>query len=286
MKVLVWDNEVEVGETFNAEAILGPMSANATLGSMNPFSRGSPTRPRRLRSASTPRASEANFPPPTLARSSSDLTGATRPVPFSSKVTRVNPGATGVSVLEHLERLDRVEEGLQRLGPANANDILFEDEEGEERALSEDQPLIKAPQPKSSTSSAKGASQPPQIQPTTSTNNGDAATASTSAPLARNSDSNAGSNTNTKSRISGLGKPSSRMSEDGPRSAHVRWASAGEGRSGRSMDVGRMPLPDEEGDKRLVIAEVSVSSRLPLTKTNEPMQRLETVDAKAFFSCW
>jgi hypothetical protein len=48
------------------------------------------------------------------------------------------------------------------------------------------------------------------------------------------------------------------MSEDGPRSAHIRWASTGEGRSGRSMDVPRGPLSDDDGEKRLVIAEVSL----------------------------
>jgi phosphatidylinositol 4-kinase type 2 len=43
-------------------------------------------------------------------------TEAPRPVPFSAKFQRVHPGTTGVTVLEHLERLDAVEASLQRLG--------------------------------------------------------------------------------------------------------------------------------------------------------------------------
>ena len=43
-------------------------------------------------------------------------TDAPRPVSFSTKFQRVHPGTTGVTVLEHLERLDAVEASLQRLG--------------------------------------------------------------------------------------------------------------------------------------------------------------------------
>src|SRR5260370_39710520 len=57
--------------------------------------------------------------------------GVARPVPFASKVRRVNPGATGVSVLEHMEKLDKVEAGMKRLGVEE--EVLFEqDEENEE----------------------------------------------------------------------------------------------------------------------------------------------------------
>lgn len=67
--------------------------------------------PRRTRSQS----SGSEFPPP-IRRTSTDASGAPRPVPFAAKFQRVHPGTTGVTVLEHLERLDAVEASLQRLG--------------------------------------------------------------------------------------------------------------------------------------------------------------------------
>ena len=51
-----------------------------------------------------------------MRRTSTDASGAPRPVPFAAKFQRVHPGTTGVTVLEHLERLDAVEASLQRLG--------------------------------------------------------------------------------------------------------------------------------------------------------------------------
>ena len=56
----------------------------------------------------------SDFPPP-MRRTSTDATGAPRPVPFAAKFQRIHPGTTGVTVLEHLERLDAVEASLQRL---------------------------------------------------------------------------------------------------------------------------------------------------------------------------
>lgn len=66
--------------------------------------------PRRARSQSS-----GEFPPP-MRRTSTDASGVPRPVPFAAKFQRVHPGTTGVTVLEHLERLDAVEASLQRLG--------------------------------------------------------------------------------------------------------------------------------------------------------------------------
>lgn len=247
-----------MGESFSPDSINGPLSAGAVPSTYNPFSRSSPTRPRRLRSVSTPRAG-SHFPPapPTaiLPRSSSDFTGSARPVPFSSKVaSRVNPAATGVSVLEHMERLDRVEEGLKRLGRG-------EDEEDEEVLFEEDEeaestPLMKEPV----TAPAVMAAVPPS-QPSAST--------SAAGSTLVNGDAE-GATAGAKPRLSGLGaaaanRPSVRMSEDsGRKSMHVRWASHGahEGRSGRSMDVSRTPLPmgmdGTSSGTKTVIAEVSV----------------------------
>ncbi len=48
-------------------------------------------------------------------------------MPFASKFQRIHPGTTGVTVLEHLERLDAVEASLQRL---NVDDSDEEDDVG------------------------------------------------------------------------------------------------------------------------------------------------------------
>jgi hypothetical protein len=66
-----------------------------------------PKRPRRQ--------STGEFPPP-IRRTATDAPGVPRPVPFARKFQRVHPGTTGVTVLEHLERLDAVEQSLSRLG--------------------------------------------------------------------------------------------------------------------------------------------------------------------------
>lgn len=77
--------------------------------------------PRRTRSLSH----SSEFPPPMSRRSSE----ANRPVPFSSKFQKVHPGTTGVTMLEHLERLDAVEASLQRLG---VDEPLIEEDEEED----------------------------------------------------------------------------------------------------------------------------------------------------------
>ena len=261
VKVLIWDDEIKVGESFSADAILGPLSAGAGPSTFGPFSRTSPTRPRRLRSVSTPRAG-SHFPPAPstaiLSRSSSDFTGSTRPVPFSSKfASRVNPAATGVSVLEHMERLDKAEEGLKKLGRRSdeeeEEEVLFEEEEETEGT-----PLMKEPM------TAPAILAPVAAQPSAS-----ASTAGST--LVNDEGDGASTSTSTaagKPKLSGLGaapanKPSARMSEDGGKPMHVRWASHGghEGRSGRSMDVSRTPLPmgieGSDPGMKTVIAEAS-----------------------------
>jgi len=50
-----------------------------------------------------------------------------RPVPFSAKFQRVHPGTTGVTVLEHLERLDAVEASLERLAADDGTEEIEED---------------------------------------------------------------------------------------------------------------------------------------------------------------
>lgn len=118
-KVLVWDDEVEVADDTMQEIFVGPLSA-----SPKPSVRTLPIQPtshRRSRSSSA--LEPRGFPPP-LHRTSSD----TRPVPFVSTLPRVHPGTTGVTVLEHMERVDAVEAGLRRL-QVDDNVIHEEDEE-------------------------------------------------------------------------------------------------------------------------------------------------------------
>lgn len=62
-----------------------------------------------------------------MRRVSSENTGVSRPVPFAKKFTRVHPATTGVTVLEHMERLDEVEAGLKRIGVED--EALVDDDE-------------------------------------------------------------------------------------------------------------------------------------------------------------
>ncbi|KAG7098530.1 hypothetical protein E1B28_000469 [Marasmius oreades] len=103
-KMLVWDDEIEVpdGPEPDSAGIPSPGSPKLSISSV-PI-----PRPRRRSSASD------NFPPP-MRRTSTDATGVPRPVPFAAKFQKIHPGTTGVTMLEHLERLDAVEASLQRL---------------------------------------------------------------------------------------------------------------------------------------------------------------------------
>ncbi|KAF5385849.1 hypothetical protein D9615_002528 [Tricholomella constricta] len=103
-KALVWDDELEISED-----LLESQNGNATSSPRASIS--SVPLPQRTRSHS----SSGEFPPP-MRRTSTDATGVPRPVSFATKFQRVHPGTTGVTVLEHLERLDAVEASLQRLG--------------------------------------------------------------------------------------------------------------------------------------------------------------------------
>jgi phosphatidylinositol 4-kinase type 2 len=92
--------------------------------------------------------SAGDFPPP-MRRTSTDASGAPRPVPFAAKFQRVHPGTTGVTVLEHLERLDAVEASLQRL---ETDDTLDDDEEVDVGVSTAKKPVFSAAQAQASTS--------------------------------------------------------------------------------------------------------------------------------------
>ncbi|THH27844.1 hypothetical protein EUX98_g6338 [Antrodiella citrinella] len=118
-KVLVWDDEVEVADERLPEIVATspvhppPASPHASINTMPmPL-----TTERRTRSHSA-----SDFPPP-MRRVSTEYS---RPVSFSKKFSRVHPATTGVTVLEHMERLDAVEAGLKRLG---VEETVFADDE-------------------------------------------------------------------------------------------------------------------------------------------------------------
>ncbi|KAG6378054.1 hypothetical protein JVT61DRAFT_13736 [Boletus reticuloceps] len=113
-KALVWDDEIEIMEEMTRSAGVAPQNT-----SPRPSISTMPL-PRRTRSLSH----SSEFPPALRRRSSE----AHRPVPFSSKFHKVHPGTTGVTMLEHLERLDAVEASLQRLG---VDEPLIEEENEE-----------------------------------------------------------------------------------------------------------------------------------------------------------
>ena len=121
-KALVWDDELELDEDAIAKVLhdfppsASPQPSISTL----PLPGQPPTQRSRRRSNSS------DFPPP-IRRVSSDYTGSLRPVPFSAKFQKVHPGTTGVTVLEHMERLDAVEASLERLGIENVVEEIEED---------------------------------------------------------------------------------------------------------------------------------------------------------------
>ena len=120
-KVMVWDDEIEIPE--------GDLDHPADEAEMQ----GLPSPHMSVYSVPLPRRSlsisSADFPPP-MTRTSTDASGAPRPVSFASKIQRVHPGTTGVTMLEHLERLDAVEASLQRLG-IDEDTVLEEDDVGD-----------------------------------------------------------------------------------------------------------------------------------------------------------
>jgi phosphatidylinositol 4-kinase type 2 len=114
--------DIEPEETEDTEGfdVNGPLSASHASIHTVPL-----PPPRHHRSASI----GGNFPPP-IQRVRSDAFGIVRPVPYSSKFPgKVHPGTTGVTVLEHMERLDAVEASLQRLGLEETIAALENDEE-------------------------------------------------------------------------------------------------------------------------------------------------------------
>ncbi|GLB37089.1 putative phosphatidylinositol 3- and 4-kinase [Lyophyllum shimeji] len=221
---LVWDDELEISDdALESQHSTGPAPASPTSATSVPV-------PRRTRSYS----SGGEFPPP-IRRTSTDVTGAPRPVSFSTKFQRVHPGTTGVTVLEHLERLDAVEASLQRLGV----------EEPQEEA-----DVGVAVRPSRSPMQAPGS-------PTASSSNANLPTSPFSPP---------GSPLPTVHEVSD--SASSIAEEDvaamSKSMSHVEVSPSHAGRQGSALDMDWMHTP-EPSRKRMVVAErMEIVNKKPL----------------------
>lgn len=119
-KALVWNDELELDEDTISQIQLSSQST-----SPQPSISTLPL-PGTLNRRSRSQSNSSDFPPP-VRRVSSEQPGSMRPVPFSAKFQRVHPGTTGVTVLEHLERLDAVEASLERLAVEDGTEEIEED---------------------------------------------------------------------------------------------------------------------------------------------------------------
>ncbi|TRM69794.1 phosphatidylinositol 3 and 4-kinase-domain-containing protein [Schizophyllum amplum] len=149
-KVMVWDDEIDVPEA----------ELDNPAGDAIDEAQGLPSPHMSVYSVPLPRRtlsiSSADFPPPMM-RTSTDASGAPRPVSFAAKIQRVHPGTTGVTMLEHLERLDAVEASLQRLGVDE--DVIVEEDDVGDRPPTQPQVLaasqaLAVPAPRATVSSS------------------------------------------------------------------------------------------------------------------------------------
>ncbi|KAF9501752.1 hypothetical protein BDN71DRAFT_1438408 [Pleurotus eryngii] len=217
-KVLVWDEEMEVPEEALQETVDEPPSSPKLSINSVPL-------PRRKRS----RSSSSEFPPP-IRRTSTDATGAPRPVPFAAKFQRIHPGTTGVTVLEHLERLDAVEASLQRLG--------VDDDEFEEVDVGESSRPVPIPSSAPATSTSYLATSPfsPPGSPPTLGHE----------PLPTVHEVESMASSMTEEDLVTMTKSTTFVETSTPR--HMRWSS----QAARSID---WMQPSDQSPKRTVIVE-------------------------------
>ncbi|EMD37556.1 hypothetical protein CERSUDRAFT_94557 [Gelatoporia subvermispora B] len=252
-KVLVWDDEVELTEELHASSPNGAEPASprpavaSPRASINTMPLPSPQH-RRARSHSS-----SDFPPP-MRRVSTEFSGVARPVSFSAKYPRIHPATTGVTILEHMERLDAVEASLQRLG---VEDEVDEDEEVD---------VGEAVRPRVDVAgSADGAANaPPEADPSMSRQPSGEAAGGLLAPVPED-DSMAASM--TEDEMISMSKSMSQL-ETSPPPLHTRWGSG-------SHHALREERPSLDW--------MQIES--PRQKT-AIVERLETVDAKPLCSCW
>ncbi|KAI8972217.1 phosphatidylinositol 3 and 4-kinase-domain-containing protein [Trametes punicea] len=266
-KVLVWDDEIPVSEDMLPE-LANESSHSADAPAVTPHasiaSMPLPTRPRRHRSQSI-----SGFPPP-MRRVSTDVSGLSRPVSFSKKFQRVHPATTGVTVLEHMERLDAVEAGLKRLG---VEDTAEDEEEMDVGESSSHAQLPKEPSSAPPTQALFGS---PPVSRESSGENGAGAMLSPSArserlPAVPEAD-DAFSMSFTEEDLIAMSKSTGQI--EAPHSAlHARFQSY----HGSHSQEERPNLDWMQTD--------SETLEIPKSRT-VIVERLETVDAKPLCSCW
>jgi phosphatidylinositol 4-kinase type 2 len=271
-KALVWDDELELDEDTITKIIhdfppsASPQPSISTL----PLPGQPPTKRSRRRSSSS------DFPPP-IRRISSDYTGSLRPVPFSAKFQRVHPGTTGVTVLEHLERLDAVEASLERLGIENVPEEEIEEDVGESSS-SAPRPiagsLAMAESALIASSSAPSRGGAPELTPVPE--------ADSPAPSVLTEE-------HEEEDVVALSKSLSHLDT---RPLSVSAQHSGLGASSHSAQATQRMLDwmqDEPAKKRTVISEVGQTRVLSSTfilLTLHSRQRLEMVTKKPLLRCW
>jgi phosphatidylinositol 4-kinase type 2 len=241
-RILVWDDEVEVAAEDSLQDICEPPRSPT-------FSVPTSRTKRSFSSA-------GDFPPPPTMRRTE---GGPRPVPFVAKFQRVHPGTTGVTVLEHLERLDAVEASLKRLG---ADDSVIEEEE-EEEDVAESQRKRTTPLPPTATvaTTANDGARAP-TSPRISTSQFPSLANSEVLPPVPENDSASLLSEGDEEDLVAMSKSTSHV-EFSPRYSHGRWASNVENHiepRGGALDW--MNSVDGEPLKRTVIVEVSEARAL------------------------
>ncbi|PCH43873.1 hypothetical protein WOLCODRAFT_26265 [Wolfiporia cocos MD-104 SS10] len=233
-KVVVWDDEVELTSERLPEL---PSPARPTTSPRASIS--TMPLPKHARSHSS-----SDFPPP-IRRVSSEFS---RPVSFASKFSRVHPATTGVTVLEHMERLDAVEAGLKRLG---IDDTAVGDQEIDVGEMSTSAPAPRA------VPAIKETSPETAEEPTSPSVRSDHLPAVPEDML---------SGSMTEDDLVAMSKSTSQLelARDG---RHTRWPSG--------PQAGRASLDWMQID--------SAESPRPRTVI---VERLETVNTNPFFSCW
>ena len=210
-----------------------------------------------------------------MRRVSSEQPGSIRPVPFSAKFQRVHPGTTGVTVLEHLERLDAVEASLERL--AVEDEIEEIEEDVGESSSSPSRPIMAASMlafsenPLIASSSAPSRAGAPELAPVPEA---DSPTPSTVTE-------------EHEEDVVALSKSLPHL-DTGPLSGNLHH---GRGLSNNSAQAASRTLDWMQEDlpkKRLVISEVRMRQTASLCIIIDVMstQRLEMVTEKPLLRCW
>ena len=268
--MLVWDDEIEITDDDDPSDPSLPVARPAPT-PLTPNERidTPPRSERRVRSRSI---GSFPFPPPMRRSTTESAVGpGTRPVPFANKFQKINPGASGVTVLAHMERLDEVERGLKKLGMEEA---VVEEEEVEEDDVG-----------MTATDRAQEANSGDLIDQDVGDAESDQqlealASSTISAPML------SGYKANDESEAGDYSQPFETQQEAQGRRSHDRAASEQGGR--RSLDWLRPRHgADSSTKKRTVIVEVCFLTAVNLvTHTRLIPQRLETIDTKPFFGCW